>query len=441
MNAAGSARAGRRRGARIGLVIVAAIILGGGVGLAVLISKGKNPAYPTTPEGWVARWNAAAAEFGRTPGENWDLWLDAWSKIEGETDPASVGPALDPLRDIERLTTPVPASIGTSDIWNVTSPNFRYQRDTLRAIVLPQIEASLASGETEVAADWIERAWSLARVGEATGTLIGGMVQAGVVQSVFDAVRPQAARLAGDPRIIGLIGSAPVPDIAWSLRMEREMGVMYIVLMADDFPLSAGDQAPLFEGMLADWVAYETAGDTAARDRVLAVFDRLANDRLFRLRRVPLEMITPSLGNAGRIVKASRVERDALLVMLALERWRADRGAYPASLDELVPEQLSEIPADPFGNNAPLRYRLVDPDSDDPWSAYVLYSVGYNGTDEGGVENRALVGRGLTDPDHGADHILNRLPPPPRPTGIIEDDPDDQPDQPAGPGGPGEDAP
>ncbi len=425
MNALGGTR---RRAVRNGLIIAAAVVVLGGIGLALLVFSGGRRTYPTTPEGWAARWNAAAAEFGRTPGENWDLWLDVLSEIEGETDPAIVGPKLDTLAGLDRFTIPVPASIGTVDIWETAVPDFGALRDALR-VIAPEIKASLEHEDTDAAADWIERAWSLARVAEASGTLIGGMVQAAVVNTVFETVRPFADVVAGDPQIEELIRSAPIPGIAWTFRMEQETGVIFIESMIADLPLAAHDQTAIYEDVLTDWVAYGTTGDTDARDRVQAVFDRLERNRIYRLRRAALDLILPSVERAVGNLKATRVERDALLVMLALERFWDEHGSYPHALDQLVPEQLAAIPADPFADNAPLRYRLVDPDSDDPMTAYVLYSVGHNGTDEGGTENPSLVGRGLTDPDHGADHILNRLPPPPRPTGIFEDDPDDQPNE------------
>jgi len=433
VNAPGGAGGTRRRGVRTGMIIAAGVVVLGGIGLALLIFSGGGRTYPTTPEGWAARWNAAAAEFGRTPGENWDLWLDVLSEIEGETDPAIVGPALDRMSGVHTVTVPIPVSIRTPTVLDDMLPQVGDIRDVLRAAVLPQIEASLESGDTDAAAEWIGRAWSLARVSDASGTLIGGLVQTAVIAATLETVRPHI-RLAGAAgnRLAVVIADAPLTGTAWSLRMERELGLMLIQELAGDNLLIAGDQAATYEELMLDWALYESTGDPEALARVTAVFSRLQNSRLYALRRPGLDLILPAVDKARRTFRAVRTERDALLVMLALERFWDEQGSYPHALDQLVPEQLAAIPADPFADNAPLRYRLVDPDSDDPMTAYVLYSVGHNGTDEGGTENPSLVGRGLTDPDHGADHILNRLPPPPppaRPSGIIEDDPEYQPDE------------
>ena len=67
-------------------------------------------------------------------------------------------------------------------------------------------------------------------------------------------------------------------------------------------------------------------------------------------------------------------------VGMALERYRAAKGDYPAALGTLAPEFLPSVPVDVF-NGQPLHYRRV------PGGA-VVYSVGPNLKDDGGVEDR-----------------------------------------------------
>ena len=62
---------------------------------------------------------------------------------------------------------------------------------------------------------------------------------------------------------------------------------------------------------------------------------------------------------------------------LALAAYRAEHGRYPPTLDELSGAYLGEVPSDPFSGEA-LRYRLHD-------ERCVLYSVGRNRKDDGGV--------------------------------------------------------
>ncbi|MCH8881816.1 MAG: hypothetical protein IID34_18265 [Planctomycetes bacterium] len=64
---------------------------------------------------------------------------------------------------------------------------------------------------------------------------------------------------------------------------------------------------------------------------------------------------------------------------LAIRLYEIDRGRRPAELAELVPDYLDEIPPDPMSiGGSPFTYV---PDAAEP----VLYSVGKNGNDDGGV--------------------------------------------------------
>jgi hypothetical protein len=63
-------------------------------------------------------------------------------------------------------------------------------------------------------------------------------------------------------------------------------------------------------------------------------------------------------------------------VTIALARFRAENGRYPAKLDELAPKYLPTVPHDLFVDAA-LKYRTVD-------GGYLLYSVGPNEIDDEG---------------------------------------------------------
>jgi hypothetical protein len=67
-------------------------------------------------------------------------------------------------------------------------------------------------------------------------------------------------------------------------------------------------------------------------------------------------------------------------VAVALERYRRDHGHWPKTLESLVPNYLSAVPTDPR-DSKPLRYkRRAD--------GVVVYSIGPDGTDDGGKLNR-----------------------------------------------------
>jgi hypothetical protein len=65
-------------------------------------------------------------------------------------------------------------------------------------------------------------------------------------------------------------------------------------------------------------------------------------------------------------------------VAIALERYRLAHGEFPESLDAFAPQFMEKIPHDII-NGQPLHYRRT---SD---GQFILYSIGWNETDEGGV--------------------------------------------------------
>ena len=63
---------------------------------------------------------------------------------------------------------------------------------------------------------------------------------------------------------------------------------------------------------------------------------------------------------------------------IALERYRLANGGYPESLDAFAPQFMEKVPHDIIGGE-PLHYRRTDD------GQFVLYSVGWNERDDGGV--------------------------------------------------------
>lgn len=68
--------------------------------------------------------------------------------------------------------------------------------------------------------------------------------------------------------------------------------------------------------------------------------------------------------------------RRLAVTAIALHRYRMRHARVPTKLVELVPELLPAVPVDPMDLH-PLRYRVED-------GRWILYSVGYNGVDDGG---------------------------------------------------------
>ena len=89
-------------------------------------------------------------------------------------------------------------------------------------------------------------------------------------------------------------------------------------------------------------------------------------------------ILIPPLGNAVKRFARGQAYVHLARIAIALERYQLAHGQYPESLDVLTPQYLSEIPHDVM-NGQPLKYRL------DPDGQFLLYSVGWNETDDGGV--------------------------------------------------------
>jgi hypothetical protein len=72
-----------------------------------------------------------------------------------------------------------------------------------------------------------------------------------------------------------------------------------------------------------------------------------------------------------------------LKTVLAVERFRLARGTWPDKLEDLTPKWLKKVPLDPY-DGKPLRYvRVAD--------GVIVYSVGPDGTDNGGKIDRTNI--------------------------------------------------
>ena len=89
----------------------------------------------------------------------------------------------------------------------------------------------------------------------------------------------------------------------------------------------------------------------------------------------------------GAIERSSARTR-LLICDLAVALYRAEHGTLPERLEQLAPKYLREVPVDPF-NGRPFTYRLEG-------EAFILYSFGADGNDDGGkpTEKDNLLGDG-----------------------------------------------
>lgn len=108
-------------------------------------------------------------------------------------------------------------------------------------------------------------------------------------------------------------------------------------------------------------------------DEAMRTFESMPNGPLDRF----AKLLLPAVSKA--VIKFARMQTsvDCARVACALERYRQEHGQLPPDLSVLRPQFIQTIPNDVIAG-APLRY-VPQPDG-----GYILYSVGWNKTDDGG---------------------------------------------------------
>lgn len=153
--------------------------------------------------------------------------------------------------------------------------------------------------------------------------------------------------------------------------------------------------------------------------------DDMSDSSLWRQRYPTIWLLMPALGRSAASAHRFTQSRDATLTAVALELYHRRHGAYPESLEALVPSLVPAMPLDVF-DGAPLKYALRD-------GRPLLYSIGTDRKDDGGRapetglfgpegewRSTQVVEGMLTDPARArsidGDWILYPRPVPPEPS-------------------------
>jgi hypothetical protein len=112
--------------------------------------------------------------------------------------------------------------------------------------------------------------------------------------------------------------------------------------------------------------------------------DATGIDRSVRMS-ILAKLLLPATKHVDNAMLRFRGKQAALEVMLAAQAYRCDKGEFPESLDQLVPQYLEAVPLDPCDpNGGPLHYRRVSATN------AVVWSIGDDGADhEGDVDSSA----------------------------------------------------
>ena len=118
----------------------------------------------------------------------------------------------------------------------------------------------------------------------------------------------------------------------------------------------------------------------------------LKDNPISRVRYLFLDMLMPAYDNLRNRIIVSDGARDGVLLGLALELYHRQHKKWPASLEELSPQFLPQVPVDRISGK-PLHFKVVN---DRP----LVYSEGPDGDDDGG---HAIEGEVAPVPAQSAD--------------------------------------
>jgi hypothetical protein len=95
------------------------------------------------------------------------------------------------------------------------------------------------------------------------------------------------------------------------------------------------------------------------------------------------QIAIPNYTKAEQTTAHNQTLANEAQIVCALERFRFAHGDYPESLAALVPQFIEKLPHDIIGGE-PLHYRRTED------GKFLLYSIGWNETDDGGVDSEQV---------------------------------------------------
>jgi hypothetical protein len=118
-----------------------------------------------------------------------------------------------------------------------------------------------------------------------------------------------------------------------------------------------------------------------------------------------LHALVPAIGKAVDRGDMVRCMVEGTKLQLAVEGYRAEHGDWPPTLEALVPDWIDAVPGDPISDE-PFVYRLIS--EDEHGRGYLLYSVGADGRDDGGLFSADEPLKALTEDGPGQDFVFNQ---------------------------------
>jgi hypothetical protein len=167
-----------------------------------------------------------------------------------------------------------------------------------------------------------------------------------------------------------------IVSVDWNLVL-RETNRWYDRLVAAAELPDREARAAAFAKIDAD-VEVLQAESRAPKRLLAAVVSRQQRSRV--VSGIMLSLFLPALNAAIEAEDRQNTALELTRLAAALALYRAAHGAYPESLDELVPDIIERLPVDVLSGK-PFVYKRSE-------EGYLLYGIGANGTDEGGSNER-----------------------------------------------------
>lgn len=114
-----------------------------------------------------------------------------------------------------------------------------------------------------------------------------------------------------------------------------------------------------------------------------------------------VNFVTPALQSMIAADNRANTMRDLTRLAAALAVYRAEHAGYPEKLSHLVPEILATLPVDSY-HGKPYSYTRTS-------DGYLLFSLGENGTDDGGSNEQQSIFEG-NELNHGESHASDTQP-------------------------------
>ena len=118
---------------------------------------------------------------------------------------------------------------------------------------------------------------------------------------------------------------------------------------------------------------------TAFEKNDMEGFEKLRNMKFPPLSTVG-NYLAPSVTSEYRVLAMEESLSNGVVILAALQMFKAKKKEYPVSLTELVPQYLERLPYDSFAPDKKFTYKRKGKDK------FILYSLGTNGKDDNGTK-------------------------------------------------------